>query len=135
MKFSVRDITSKGVDIERKVPKEGIGLSDEEVDIQSPLHVTAHLRRVDNTIFADTHLEAEFGFLCARCLENVQQRQSRDYEFTFEIEPTVEYIDLGEEIRQEIIVENPTRVLCKPDCKGICAGCGVNLNQEQCKCN
>ena len=134
IKLSIRDISSKGLDIQREVPKEGIGLSDEEVDIPSALLIKAHLKRVDNTVFAQTHVEADFGFMCARCLEEFHERQSRDYEFTFDLTPADEYIDLGEEIRQEIILENPTRILCQDDCKGICGGCGVNLNSEPCQC-
>ncbi len=135
IRISLRDIPSTGLAINQTIPKEGIGMSDEEVDISSPLVVSAQLRRVESTVFAKAHVEADFGFLCARCLETVHEHQSRDYDFTFDLEPNDEYVDLGEEIRQEIIVENPTRILCKEDCKGICAGCGVNLNIEQCKCN
>lgn len=134
IKFSIRDISSKGLDIDQTIPKEGIGLTDEEVDIPSPLHITAHVKRMNNTVFATTHLEADFGFMCARCLEQFSEQESRDYEFSFELDGTVEYIDLGEEIRQEIIMENPTRILCNDDCKGICAGCGANLNIEKCSC-
>jgi uncharacterized protein len=25
--------------------------------------------------------------------------------------------------------------LCKSDCKGICPGCGVDLNREKCRCS
>lgn len=134
IRIALRDISSKGLLIDQTIPKEGIGLSDEEVDISTPLTIHAELHRVNDTVFATTHLEADFGFLCARCLETIHEHQSRDYEFTFEVAHADEYVDLGEEIRQEIIVENPTRILCKEDCKGICAGCGTNLNIEVCKC-
>jgi uncharacterized protein len=60
--------------------------------------------------------------------------EERAYKFDFEIDPENEFIDLGEEIRQEIIMANPPRVLCGKDCKGICPKCGANLNVEQCKC-
>jgi uncharacterized protein len=26
------------------------------------------------------------------------------------------------------------RPLCKPDCKGLCPHCGIDLNVEQCNC-
>jgi uncharacterized protein len=134
IKISVRDITSAGLDIDQSIPKEGIGLSDEEVDIRSLLNVKAHLQKVDNTVVADAHIKAEFGYMCARCLEELSSTEERSYTFDFAIDPTVEYIDLGEEIRQEIILANPARVLCKKDCKGICPKCGTNLNIEPCKC-
>ena len=27
-----------------------------------------------------------------------------------------------------------TKNLCSPDCKGLCPGCGANLNHEACRC-
>ena len=135
IKVSVRDITgSKGLDINQTIPKEGIGLSDEEIDLRSPIEVKAHLQRMDDTIIADTVVTADFGYLCARCLEEMHEVQTRNYHFDFETGDTIEYIDLGEEIRQELIIDNPVKVLCKKSCKGMCPKCGVNLNQEPCKC-
>jgi len=26
------------------------------------------------------------------------------------------------------------RILCREDCKGLCPGCGANLNIEPCRC-
>ncbi len=134
IKISVRDITSAGLDIDQSIPKEGIGLSSEEADIKSLLNVKARLEKVNNVVIADTRIKAEFGYRCSRCLEELHSTQERSYKFDFEIDGQIEYIDLGEEIRQEIILSNPPKVLCSKDCKGICPRCGANLNIEQCKC-
>ncbi len=135
IKIAVRDIKSKGLDIDQTIPKEGIGLSDEEIDLRSPLQVKARLERVNDAVVAQTQVKAEFGYLCARCLEELHSEQTRDYVFDFEITPGMEFIDLGEEIRQELIIDNPARVLCAEGCKGICPKCGANLNKEQCQCS
>ncbi|MBF0572066.1 MAG: DUF177 domain-containing protein [Candidatus Omnitrophica bacterium] len=134
IKISVRDIPSNGLDIDQSIPKEGIGLSSEEADIRSLLNVKARLEKINNVIIADTHIKAEFGYMCARCLQELHSTEERSYKFNFDIDPNTEYIDLGEEIRQEIIMANPARILCNNDCKGICPKCGVNLNTEKCKC-
>jgi uncharacterized protein len=134
IKISIRDIPANGLDIDQSIPKEGIGLSSEEVDIRSLLNVKAHLEKVDQVVIADTKIKAEFGYLCSRCLEELYAVQERSYRFDFEIDPSNEFIDLGEEIRQEIIMANPPKVLCSKDCKGICPQCGMNLNKEQCQC-
>ena len=134
IKISIRDIPASGLDIDQNIPKEGIGLSSEEVDIKSLLNVKAHLEKVGNFVIADTHVKAEFGYMCTRCLQELYSTEERSYKFDIEIDPSNEYIDLGEEIRQEIIMANPPKVLCSKSCKGICPGCGANLNKEQCKC-
>ncbi len=134
MKFSVRDVTARGLEINQTVPKEGIGLSDEEIDLRSPITVKAKIERVANQILARTKVKADYGYTCARCLEDFHEEHEAEYHFNFELTPQTEYVDLGEEIRQEMIMANPSRILCKKDCQGICPGCGANLNLEKCKC-
>jgi len=134
IRISLRDITSTGVDIDQSIPKEDIGLTSEDTDIRSLLSVKARVEKVDNFIIANVHIKAEFGYTCARCLEELVSQEGRSYTFDFEPDGSIEYIDLGEEIRQEIILDNPARVLCSKGCKGICPQCGANLNKEKCKC-
>jgi uncharacterized protein len=134
IRILVRDISSKGMEIDQTIPKEGIGLSDEEVDIRSPLHVKAHVERNNFMVVANAEVQADYGFMCARCLEDLHVSQTHNYTFDFEAASLDDYFDLGEEIRQEMILANPAKILCKEDCKGICPKCGANLNKEQCKC-
>jgi uncharacterized protein len=44
-------------------------------------------------------------------------------------------IDLSVLLREDILLELPSKVLCKTNCKGICAVCGKNLNDGSCSCN
>ena len=43
-------------------------------------------------------------------------------------------LDLDEVVSTVLILEMDTKNLCSDDCKGLCAGCGVNLNEEPCRC-
>jgi DUF177 domain-containing protein len=43
-------------------------------------------------------------------------------------------IDLAPLIREQVLLSLPIRPLCTEECRGLCAGCGVNLNQEACRC-
>ncbi|MCI8616299.1 DUF177 domain-containing protein [Parablautia intestinalis] len=38
-------------------------------------------------------------------------------------------------VKGEILINMPVKVLCKPDCKGICKQCGHNLNEGECGCD
>jgi len=44
-------------------------------------------------------------------------------------------LDLDEVMRQNILASLPFCPLCKEDCRGICAGCGVDLNNGVCTCS
>ena len=43
-------------------------------------------------------------------------------------------LDTDRLVFHEILVNWPTKVLCKSDCKGICPKCGTNLNLATCDC-
>ncbi len=43
-------------------------------------------------------------------------------------------IDLGEVIREELILATRQFVLCRKDCKGLCQTCGIDLNLRSCDC-
>lgn len=44
-------------------------------------------------------------------------------------------LDLGEAVRQYLLMALPMKPLCRPDCSGICPTCGANLNKGPCKCH
>lgn len=43
-------------------------------------------------------------------------------------------LELDELIRSDVILNLPTKFLCRDDCKGVCPGCGKRLNFEECVC-
>ena len=43
-------------------------------------------------------------------------------------------LDLDEVVTTAFVLAMDTKNLCSDDCKGLCAGCGVNLNEEPCRC-
>lgn len=43
-------------------------------------------------------------------------------------------VDLTEAVREAIILAEPMSPVCRENCKGLCAGCGADLNTESCRC-
>ena len=39
-------------------------------------------------------------------------------------------LDLSEPVREAISLAEPIRPLCRPDCRGLCATCGADLNSD-----
>ena len=42
--------------------------------------------------------------------------------------------DLDDIVRTVFVLNMDSKLLCKPDCKGLCCRCGKNLNRESCTC-
>lgn len=103
--------------------------------------------KVDDNILLSGTIKYTFTGECARCLtpfENtveaimeavlVHQLDEDDDSDEIQVKITDGCVDLEEAIKQMIYLTMPMRSLCKKDCKGICPNCGVNLNNENCKC-
>lgn len=107
--------------------------------VRGPLRLT----RTQEGVLVQATLHVGLEDECYRCLEAV----ARDVEF--EVEELYGYhsqalsefmigddaiLDLSPLIRAEVLIDTSYRVLCKEDCKGICAECGANLNEAECGC-
>lgn len=86
---------------------------------------------------------AETKLSCVRCLCDFNHEL--DWSFTelyaFDqrsetdsglILPEDAHIELAELLREYAILEIPISPICKPDCQGLCAECGQNLNEKDC---
>lgn len=83
---------------------------------------------------------------CARCLEDV--RQHFEVKAVYGVTPFLQnaeenetclmtdngFLDMEEIARTLLVLNLPSKYLCKSDCKGLCSSCGANLNNEDCKC-
>ncbi|MDP8265879.1 MAG: DUF177 domain-containing protein [Candidatus Aceula meridiana] len=136
MRIAVRDIPSYPVSIDGVISQDEFDFSDDAVScIIQPVEVFAKLEKITNAVTVAAEVKAKFSFVCTRCLESFEKEIQKDFKFNYMIEPTTNHIELGDDIRQEIITEIPMKILCRDDCKGICQSCGINLNEEKCKCN
>jgi len=45
-----------------------------------------------------------------------------------------EIIEIDQLVAEQIFIALPFKVLCSEDCRGLCPRCGVNLNDEPCRC-
>lgn len=100
-------------------------------------------------------LEAAVKAECSRCLARSRQIIRSDFSEAFtvlslstaEADPCLlaaetadsltvrgDYLYIDEFIRQLIILAQEYNPLCRPECKGLCAGCGEDLNKNRCRC-
>ena len=114
-------------------------------------HVKGSL--VDNAGYMRLSLSADLAYEaeCARCLAPIAGTFSLDFERTVVTKGTLseeqlednvdEYAVLDgpelcvdEEIRESLILEFPSKLLCSEDCAGLCPKCGKRLSEGDCGC-
>ena len=81
---------------------------------------------------------------CAKCLEKASAKVSASFFEVFTLTGDPDDLDVflyrGNEVDLHrlmfttAILALPIRFLCKENCKGLCAGCGGDLNQQGCTC-
>ena len=64
-------------------------------------------------------------------VEELTNEESED-EWVFPLE--ADSADLDDIVRTVFVLNMDSKLLCKPDCKGLCHRCGKNLNEEACTC-
>lgn len=138
---------------------EDFGFTDEDIEISKPLAVQFHLLNADNHVRVDGNYDGQIRLRCGRCLGTYTDDVQADVEakyysmesgglpedtYTEDREIVAEEggiyldtfeentIDLGDVVRQDILLESPMRPLCDPDCEGLCPVCGENRNETDC---
>ena len=139
--------------------KEPIGSSrdwdigGEEADSGIQLNGRVRLLRTDRGILVSGKISTKVDILCSRCLTHIEYPLDLDIEE--EYFPTIDVssgtplplpkddgfpigsnhiLDLGEVVRQYILLATPMKPLCRDECQGLCPQCGENLNYGPCSC-
>ena len=136
MKIYVDNIPSEGLEIREDIDHKKIlpDLDAVSVSFVRPIDVKAKVVKAERDVFIDVVLEADCEYTCARCLAKFQKVFKKNFNMSYEVSPG-DILEIDEDIRQEIVVDYPMKILCEPDCKGLCPNCGQNLNVEKCDCN
>jgi len=94
-----------------------------------------HVEQIDGEFLAQGRVSHRFQCVCSRCAE-VFELTVEDPAFfaNYPVAEAGEYVDLTPDMREAIILTLPGYPVCREECKGLCARCGVNLNHETCTC-
>ena len=150
MKLDItKGIQRKGVD----VPFE---LSDvwgedhwngDTISYVGPVSFSGTYMLADETVIVRGIARAVIESPCARCLaatetsveaeveeafirDKGEEREADDDQYMY----SGHVLELDEAVRTALLLEMPSRVLCKEDCRGLCDQCGANLNINECSC-
>lgn len=135
MKISIKDIRPEGLEVADKIPLDILGLTEREgLQFISPLHVQARAEKIKNAVLVKTTLDGRYTSFCSRCLKEIERDWAGRFSFDFPVDRNTEFIEMDEDIRQEVLLHLPQRILCQEDCQGLCPSCGADLNKESCKC-
>ena len=133
-----------------------LGIEDQAIFPES-IDSSVTIDKSETHIYIKAQVASNAHFVCDRCLQAFEQKLSGDLSVYYEIlmpgshthlvnkeddddsvriyRQDMKEIDLTNDVRDTILLAIPFKLLCSPDCKGICAGCGRDLNVEACSCS
>ncbi len=114
-------------------PKD-LDLETDLVKFSGPVTVKGVITKITNAVTADLSLAATVNLVCSRCLAEFKSPIEKKLRLNYGVDKTDIGLDLGPDIRQEIILDYPLKPLCSPVCKGLCPVCGKNRNEGACSC-
>lgn len=151
MKLNIDSLTNKereSVDFDFCENVESIRYYGVDYNLISPLHLTGRISRDGRNFLLKAKVNFDYKGACSRCLKDLEvpvayeidaylmkEKYDEDsYEDVdiFPLEGTE--VDLLELVDSTLTYNMPQKVLCSEDCKGICSGCGVDLNTHDCVC-
>ena len=121
-----------------------------DADFPSPMKVSGDITNTAGYMKMRLSLAMDYTSYCARCLTEISGS------FTLDLEKTVAtrdvladlpeekiddyviiedgFLDMDEQLKEQLELEFPSRFLCSEDCLGLCQKCGKNLNGGKCDC-
>jgi uncharacterized protein len=148
--FNVARVLAEGPGASRAFPVAGVMLDlGDDLSQADPLEGTVHVVRTNRGLLVTGRLETSLETSCSRCLKEIEVPVTIDLEeealpsidvvtgapLDISTEPDVlrltdhHELELGETVREAIMLEEPIAPLCRPDCPGLCPICGGDLSR------
>jgi uncharacterized protein len=154
MRFELKDLDSGGGKFVHNYLPGELDLEDERAVLAEPPVISGQINRDGNSLKVEGQVQARVQVECDRCLQPVELPVKTDFELEYvtpeqyresqaaelseeDLELSVyegQAIDVDEMAREQLLLAVPIQVLCKEDCKGLCATCGTNRNLADCNC-
>jgi len=135
MKIDARQIPPAGLVLQEDINPAAWELDTDLVKFKQPLELRAELSKVTNVVTALIKVGGVATLTCGRCLNDFTVDFKRDIRIDCLVDSAYLVIDFDPEIRDQLILSYPVKPLCRQDCKGLCLGCGRDLNQGSCNCS
>jgi uncharacterized protein len=153
MIINVNRISEQGLALNDTIDMDSALLLEDESSFLEGLNYQIFLKRENQRIQAQGKIKTTISLACVRCLEQFElkinsrfdiilfPKEQVDLRSTALEEDELEYIffendqiDLEKLLIEQVNLFIPFKPVCHPGCKGICPGCGANLNQSACPC-
>ncbi len=157
----LNEIPHEGLHLSCDVHADDLALGPEDVRIPGGLAMTVSAFKAGTTVHVAGTLSGTAHRQCVRCLKEFDEALRLpvvgEYHHDTELKGrtpakespersvgddagddayayTGEEIELGEMLREQVLLATPMQPLCHEECRGLCPVCGQDLNVRRCDC-
>ena len=159
LQVAISKIPEVGLDVDEVVSGDTLAIDPGELVVESNGRFKAHIERADGgSLHVRGHLNLKTSGPCARCLAETPLvvDQELDLFFLPESEAMADHddeegaelqdrdlvvafyrgdvLDIGAVVREQALLAQPMKRLCRETCMGVCPACGANRNLAPCAC-
>lgn len=134
MKIKVEKISNKVIEAEEEIPASLWDMNSSDLTFIDSICLKYKFFRIGEEITVETLVTTQREVICARCLDKAQHSEEQNFKNIYNVRELGDCLEVDHDIRENILLNLPLKVLCKEDCKGVCPLCGVNLNSQKCSC-
>ena len=134
MKIAVHKISQQGLKLSHDYKPQDLDIDTRDVKFSRDIHAEVFCTRIDKVLTLEVTLNSSFRTLCSCCAEDITRELNKKFTLYIDLEKNQDYVDITSDLREELMLDYPIRILCKKDCKGFCFKCGKNLNEGDCAC-
>ena len=154
MFLDVKDLAVRKIRIRKSYAPGTVDYHTSDFRQVEPLEVRGSAELIEGQIRVTGELHTRLEMVCARCLEPVHEDITREFDLfyrpllsmTKEEEERLKLDDteiaffdgegmfLADILAEQVLLALPMKAICRSDCRGLCPQCGVNLNNEECRC-
>lgn len=109
-----------------------------------PVNVSGRFYNRADVVHMNYSVRFTLNIVCDRCLKELQREYTYDFEHIVvnsvnkdndDFIITDNYrVDVNEIALSDLLLELPTKLLCRDECRGLCVKCGCDLNESECNC-
>lgn len=137
------------LEISAEIPADDPLWEGSDLRFRGPLRVSGKASLAGSgEVLVEAAIRGELEQECRRCLKPVHTPVELDALLVFgavdeevgedgeihPMDPEALELDVGEAVREELILNIAPFVVCDPECRGLCPRCGVDRNKETCEC-
>ncbi len=122
MKIEVAKLNQDALEFKEEIPAKNWEIDSFDVKFRNNIEIEAKFLKIKDEILVEADCLVHKEITCSRCLNKAPKTDQISFKRSYNLKSLGQYLDIDQDLREEILLNFPMKVLCREDCKGVLAG-------------